>query len=45
VRLALTAGTEPADVVAVAAVVQRRSGDGDWVGESRQYRFTVMAGG
>lgn len=44
VRLALAAGTEPTDVTAVAAVVQRHGDDGDWVGESARYRFEVVAG-
>ncbi|MET7940425.1 hypothetical protein [Streptomyces sp. NPDC005302] len=42
VRLSLTsAATAPNDVVASASVVQRHGGDGDWVGESNDYRFHV----
>ncbi|WP_420033838.1 hypothetical protein ACN2WE_15710 [Streptomyces sp. cg28] len=41
VRLAFTAGTRPGRVVADAAVVQRRGDDGDWVGESGSYPFTI----
>ncbi|MFF0447396.1 hypothetical protein ACFYT4_13455 [Streptomyces sp. NPDC004609] len=42
VRLALTADTPPNQVTVNAAVVQRRGDDGDWVGESRDYRFAVL---
>ncbi|MEV0962156.1 hypothetical protein AB0J25_05980 [Streptomyces sp. NPDC049910] len=35
--------TDPDTVVANAAVVQRRGADGDWVGESDDYRFDVLA--
>ncbi|MEU9980122.1 hypothetical protein [Streptomyces sp. NPDC050856] len=41
VRLAFTSDTRPDDVIVKAAVVQRRGDDGDWVGESAGYRFTV----
>ncbi|MFG2308440.1 hypothetical protein ACGFS9_07070 [Streptomyces sp. NPDC048566] len=42
VRLALaSAATAPNDVVVNAAVVQRHGDDGDWVGESDDYRFHV----
>nr|WP_244313492.1 hypothetical protein [Streptomyces zinciresistens] len=41
VRLALTSDTAPNEVTANAAVVQRLAGDGDWVGQSNDYRFTV----
>ncbi|MER5875795.1 hypothetical protein ABT119_07685 [Streptomyces sp. NPDC001910] len=42
VRLSFTsAATAPNDVVASASVVQRHGGDGDWVGESNDYRFHV----
>ncbi|WP_406366398.1 hypothetical protein [Streptomyces sp. NBC_00645] len=42
VRLSLTSGaTAPNTVVANAAVVQRHEDDGDWVGESNDYRFRV----
>ncbi|WP_405677971.1 hypothetical protein OG292_26825 [Streptomyces sp. NBC_01511] len=40
-RLAFTAAAETNKVVANAATVQRRGGDGDWVGESNDYRFSV----
>ena len=42
VRFALTADTPPNQVTVNAAVVQRRGDDGDWVGESGDYRFAVM---
>ncbi|TQK44801.1 hypothetical protein FBY35_6328 [Streptomyces sp. SLBN-118] len=42
VRLALAAGTPPNQVTVNAAVVQRRGDDGDWVGESGDYRFAVL---
>jgi hypothetical protein len=42
VRLALTADTPPNQVTVNAAVVQRRGDDGDWVGESDDYRFAVV---
>ncbi|MEU3659667.1 hypothetical protein AB0E77_07850 [Streptomyces sp. NPDC032940] len=45
VRLALTSDTAPGEVTANAAVVQRRGDDGDWVGQSNDYRFRVGAGG
>ncbi|MFI6693118.1 hypothetical protein ACIBLA_15375 [Streptomyces sp. NPDC050433] len=41
VRLAFTAAAGANKVVANAATVQRRGGDGDWVGESNDYRFSV----
>lgn len=42
VRLSFSsAATAPNDVVASASVVQRHGGDGDWVGESNDYRFHV----
>ncbi|MBG0854972.1 hypothetical protein I2W78_24775 [Streptomyces spinoverrucosus] len=41
VRLALTSDAVPNDVTANAAVVQRRDDDGDWVGQSNDYRFRV----
>ncbi|MFG3478867.1 hypothetical protein ACGF3K_27005 [Streptomyces sp. NPDC047980] len=34
--------TAPDSVVANAAVVQRRGADGDWVGESNDYRFDIL---
>jgi len=44
-RLSLTADAVPDQVTANAAVVQRRGEDGDWVGESNDYRFSVGGGG
>ncbi|WP_329210726.1 hypothetical protein OG257_24405 [Streptomyces sp. NBC_00683] len=50
VRMAFTSDTAPGPVTANAAVVQRLSGaeksggDGDWVGESADYSFTVIEG-
>ncbi|WP_329387312.1 hypothetical protein [Streptomyces sp. NBC_01716] len=40
-RLAFTAAADANRIVANAATVQRRGGDGDWVGESNDYRFSV----
>lgn len=40
-RLAFTDEADANKVVANAATVQRRGGDGDWVGESNDYRFSV----
>ncbi|MFI1714062.1 hypothetical protein [Streptomyces litmocidini] len=45
VRLAFEAGTAPDEVVVNAAVVQRQGEDGDWVGESGDYRLTVGSAG
>ncbi|MCX5382242.1 hypothetical protein [Streptomyces sp. NBC_00083] len=42
VRLGFTADTVPGPVTATAAIVQRRGGDGQWVGESGEYRFDVV---
>lgn len=42
VRLAVTSDAVPNDVVANAAVVQRHDDDGDWVGESNDYRFRIV---
>ncbi|MEV5429688.1 hypothetical protein [Streptomyces sp. NPDC052701] len=44
VRLAFAPGTAPNEVTANAAVVQRHRDDGDWVGQSNDYRFRVTAG-
>ncbi|WP_399885417.1 hypothetical protein ACGH7X_14610 [Streptomyces sp. BBFR51] len=44
VRLALTSNTAPGEVTANAAVVQRRGGDGEWIGQSNDYRFRVGTG-
>ncbi|WP_328427423.1 hypothetical protein [Streptomyces sp. NBC_00443] len=43
VRLAVTSDAVPNKVTANAAVVQRHQGDGDWVGQSNDYRFTIDA--
>ncbi|WP_405768628.1 hypothetical protein [Streptomyces sp. NBC_01538] len=43
VRLAIGAGAVPNEVVANAAVIQRHADDGDWVGQSNDYRFRVVA--
>ncbi|MEU4653767.1 hypothetical protein AB0G32_07470 [Streptomyces sp. NPDC023723] len=42
-RLAFTPDTGPDEVTAAAAVVQRRAGDGEWIGQSQDYRFRVTA--
>ncbi|MDN3022614.1 hypothetical protein [Streptomyces sp. S.PB5] len=44
IRLALTSDTVANEVTANAAVVQRHDDDGDWVGQSNDYRFAVDAG-
>ncbi|WP_435611834.1 hypothetical protein [Streptomyces sp. bgisy159] len=41
VRLMFTSDAVPNRVTANAAVVQRHGDDGDWVGQSNDYRFTV----
>ncbi|MFF4269124.1 hypothetical protein [Streptomyces sp. NPDC001536] len=41
IRLALTSDAAPNEVTANAAVVQRQDDDGDWVGQSNDYRFAV----
>ncbi|WP_432067310.1 hypothetical protein [Streptomyces sp. C10-9-1] len=41
VRFSLAATTAPGDVTVSAAVVQRMGDDGDWVGESDDYRLAV----
>ncbi|WUU15253.1 hypothetical protein OG866_27690 [Streptomyces sp. NBC_00663] len=41
VRLALTSDAVPNQVTVNAAVVQRHNDDGDWVGQSNDYRFAV----
>ncbi|MFD8520791.1 hypothetical protein ACFV2D_12365 [Streptomyces capillispiralis] len=41
VRLALTSDAVANEVTANAAVVQRRDDDGDWVGQSNDYRFRI----
>ncbi|GAB7108653.1 hypothetical protein JCM4814A_69670 [Streptomyces phaeofaciens JCM 4814] len=40
-RLALTSDTPPDEITVNAAVVQRHGDDGDWVGQSNDYRFAV----
>ncbi|MFF9585793.1 hypothetical protein [Streptomyces achromogenes] len=45
VRFSLAPGAVAGQVTAHAAVVQRRGGDGDWVGESGAYRFSVTEHG
>ncbi|MET9363188.1 hypothetical protein ABZX93_20030 [Streptomyces sp. NPDC006632] len=42
VRLGFAADTVPGPITATAAIVQRRGGDGQWVGESGEYRFDVV---
>ncbi|MHC3451821.1 hypothetical protein [Streptomyces prasinus] len=50
VRLSLTSDAVASEVVATAAVVQRHGdegggeGDGDWVGQSDEYRFRIATG-
>ncbi|SNX61133.1 hypothetical protein SAMN06272735_3203 [Streptomyces sp. TLI_55] len=41
VRLALTSDAVPNEVTVNAAVVQRHDDDGDWVGQSNDYRFAI----
>ncbi|MCL2553230.1 MAG: hypothetical protein FWE75_13930 [Actinomycetia bacterium] len=41
VRLALASDARRNDIVAKAAIVQRRGSNGDWVGESNDYRFRI----
>jgi hypothetical protein len=40
-RLGLTSDTAPGAITVNAAVVQRHGDDGDWVGQSNDYRFAV----
>ncbi|MFE9772971.1 hypothetical protein ACFYOV_15045 [Streptomyces sp. NPDC005931] len=42
-RLAITSDAVANEVTATAAVVQRRASDGDWVGQSDDYRFRIDA--
>jgi hypothetical protein len=44
VRLALTHGTPQDEVVVTAAIVRRHGNDGDWVGQSNDYRFRIESG-
>ncbi|WP_374200245.1 hypothetical protein, partial [Streptomyces sp. AC555_RSS877] len=41
VRLAVTSDAVPNEVTANAAVVQRHDDDGEWVGQSNDYRFGI----
>ncbi|GHB28439.1 hypothetical protein [Streptomyces chryseus] len=41
VRLGFAAGAAPGRAVVTAAVVQRQPADGEWVGASKDYRFTI----
>ncbi|MFD5100539.1 hypothetical protein [Streptomyces albidochromogenes] len=41
VRLGFAAGAAPGRAVVNAAVVQRQPADGEWVGASKDYRFTI----
>ncbi len=41
VRLALAPDTAANEITVNAAVVQRHADDGDWVGQSNDYRFDV----
>ncbi|MER6617181.1 hypothetical protein [Streptomyces xantholiticus] len=43
-RLSVAVGTAANEVTVNAAVVQRKGDDGDWVGESGDYRFAVLEG-
>lgn len=43
IRLALASDTAPDGVTVNAAVVQRHDDDGDWVGQSNDYRFGISA--
>lgn len=41
-RLSIAAGTAANEITVSAAIVQRKGDDGDWVGESGDYRFSVV---
>ncbi|MEV6615280.1 hypothetical protein AB0N31_15750 [Streptomyces sp. NPDC051051] len=43
-RLSLTSDAVPNQVTANAAVVQRQGDDGEWVGQSNDYRFAIETG-
>ncbi|MFH8799338.1 hypothetical protein ACH4F6_07020 [Streptomyces sp. NPDC017936] len=43
-RLALTSDAVSNEITANAAVVQRQGDDGEWVGQSNDYRFSVKSG-
>ncbi|WP_437019276.1 hypothetical protein [Streptomyces sp. enrichment culture] len=45
VRLTVAPGAAPDEVTANAAVVRRREDDGDWVGQSNDYRFRIESAG
>ncbi|MGW6567415.1 LPXTG cell wall anchor domain-containing protein [Streptomyces sp. NPDC054975] len=45
VRLAFREDAAPNEVVANAAIVQRQGDDGDWVGESGDYRLAIATDG
>ncbi|MEU0742555.1 hypothetical protein [Streptomyces sp. NPDC006134] len=45
VRLTVVPGAVPDEVTANAAIVQRREDDGDWVGQSNDYRFRIESAG
>ncbi|MEU5363088.1 hypothetical protein ABZ354_06235 [Streptomyces sp. NPDC005925] len=45
VRLSVTSDAVANDVTATAAVVQRRGDDGDWIGQSGDYRFRIVRAG
>lgn len=45
VRLAVTSDAVANEITANAAVVQRHGADGDWVGESNDYRFRIASEG
>jgi hypothetical protein len=44
VRLSVTSDAVANEVTATAAVVQRRDDDGDWIGQSNEYRFRIHVG-
>jgi hypothetical protein len=44
VRLAFASGTPQDEVAATAAIVRRHGDNGDWVGQSDDYRFKIEAG-
>ncbi|MFJ9853592.1 hypothetical protein [Streptomyces sp. NPDC101150] len=43
IRLRFAAGTAPGPVTANVTTVQRRGSDGEWIGQSGDYRFAVQA--
>ncbi|MBT2509272.1 hypothetical protein J7I98_26020 [Streptomyces sp. ISL-98] len=44
VRLDFISNTKPNRVTANAAALQRRDGEGDWLGQSNAYPFTITGG-